>query len=192
MSNSNNSARQDEFTRTALVHLDRLYIVAQRLTRDQGDAEDLVQETYLKAYRFFHRFQPGTNCRAWLLKILTNTFVNKYRQKTKERGKIDLGALGEEQLNRKMLDAHQNSSKNPEELLWEKLGEERINKALESLPYEFRLAVVLCFVEGFSYEEIAEILGVRLGTVKSRIHRGRLILKSELLEEAKRLGYVKG
>jgi RNA polymerase sigma-70 factor (ECF subfamily) len=170
--------------------LDSLYGVALRLTKNPADAEDLVQETYLKAYRFFHRFQPGTNCRAWLLKILTNIFINKYRQKAREPRSVEFEQLDDYGLNKMLLAFQPDPS--PEESLWAQLGEEQIRRAVEALPEEFRLAVVLCFVEGYSYEEIADILGVRLGTVKSRIHRGRLLLKSRLLDHAQRLGLVKG
>ena len=183
------SAKQTSFEKQALAHLGSMYSVALRMTRNQGDAEDLVQETCLKAYRFFHRFQPGTNCKAWLLKILTNIFINKYRQRAKEQTKIEYGESGDYQLNQKLLLANRNP--NPEEALWSQVGEEQIKKALDALPEDFRLAVVLCFVEGFSYDEISEILGLRLGTVKSRIHRGRLILKSQLLDYARELGLVK-
>jgi RNA polymerase sigma-70 factor (ECF subfamily) len=184
------SPKQTEFENTALVHLQSLYSVALRLTRNPSDAEDLVQETYLKAYRFFHRFQPGTNCKAWLLKVLTNIFINKYRKKTKEPETIAVAEDEDYRLNQRILAL--GNRQNPEEHFWSQLGEEQIKKALESLPPEFRLAVTLCFVEGFSYEEIADILGVRLGTVKSRIHRGRLLLKSQLLDYAQQLGLVKG
>ena len=169
--------------------MNALYGVALRLTKNPTDAEDLVQETFLKAYRFFHRFQPGTNCKAWLLKILTNIFINKYRQKAREPHRIEFEQLEEYGLNQKLLAFQPNPS--PEDSLWAQLGEEQIRKALEGLPEDFRLAVVLCFVEGYSYDEIADILGVRLGTVKSRIHRGRLLLKARLLEYAQKLGLVK-
>lgn len=191
MLDQNKSAKQTEFENVALVHLTSLYSVALRMTKNTSDAEDLVQETCLKAYRFFHRFQPGTNCRAWLFKILTNIFINKYRQRTREPQSVEFDRIQEEQLNQSWLALNPNPGQNPEENLWSNLREEQIKKALESLPEEFRLAVVLCFVEGFSYEEIADILGVRLGTVKSRIHRGRLLLKAQLLDYAQKMGLVR-
>jgi len=190
MPDPGSSPKQLEFEKTALVHLDSLYNFALRMTRNPSDAEDLVQETYLKAYRFFHRFQPGTNCKAWLLKVLTNIFINRYRQKAKEPEKVEAREIEDYSINQRFLTLGGNPD--PEEAFWSQMGEEHIRKALESLPEEFRLTVTLCFVEGFSYEEIADILGVRLGTVKSRIHRGRLLLKTLLLDYAQALGLVRG
>src|SRR3972149_1235217 len=183
------SSKPSEFEKAALVHLNSVFAVARRMTKNQTDAEDLVQETYLKAYRFFHRFQPGTNCRAWLLRILTNIFINKYRQKAREPQSVEFQQAADYRLNQQLLAPNRNPD--PEESLWSQVGKEQIKKALETLPEEFRLAVVLCFVEGFSYDEIAEILGVRLGTVKSRIHRGRLLLKTQLLNYAQQMGLLK-
>ncbi|MCI0532325.1 MAG: sigma-70 family RNA polymerase sigma factor [candidate division Zixibacteria bacterium] len=191
MASERNLEKRKEFEEVALTHLNSVYSSALRLAQNPTDAEDLVQETYLKAYRFFHRFKPGTNCRAWLLKILTNIFINRYRQRSKQPSKVEFSRLEEEQINRQLLAQLGSQTEDIQNDYFSRLGELEIMKALGSLPEEFRAAVNLCFVEGFTYDEIAKMLGVRIGTVKSRIHRGRLILKQQLLKQAQEMGLTK-
>ena len=178
------------FETEALVHLDSLYHAALRLTRNQKDAEDLVQETFLRAFRFFHQFQPGTNCKAWLFKILNNTFINEYRKRSKAPPVMDL-----DDVSFRYNQGEQEGGPlayNPEEEVFSKLLGEDLVKALDSLPEDFRLAIVLSDIEGFSYKEIAEILACPLGTVMSRLHRGRRMLRQQLYNYVRETGYVEG
>jgi len=194
----NNQAKNKEFEELFLPLLDNLYNIALRMTRNVKDAEDLVQETYLKAYRFFHRFERGTNGRAWLLTILTNTFRTRYRKKKQEPEMVDFQAienfcLADELV--KEIEASDKSQARGAEAVTEALKDyvsDDIIKALENVPEQFRLAVLLSDVEGFSYQEISEILGISVGTVKSRIFRGRKILQKLLWNFAKEKGILKG
>jgi len=178
--------------------LDNLYNIALRMTRNPRDAEDLVQETYLKAFRFFHRFERGTNARAWLLTILTNTFRTRYRKKKQEPEMVDFQAienfcLADELV--KTISATDKSQARGTEAVTQVLKDyvsDDIIKALENVPEQFRLAVLFSDVEGFSYQEISEILGISVGTVKSRIFRGRKILQKLLWNFAKEKGILKG
>lgn len=193
-----NQVKNKEFEELFLPLLDNLYNIALRMTRNVKDAEDLIQETYLKAYRFFHRFERGTNARAWLLTILTNTFRTRYRKKKQEPEMVDFQAienfcLADELV--KEISATDKSQARGSEVLTEVLKDyvsDDIIKALENVPEQFRLAVLLSDVEGFSYQEISEILGISVGTVKSRIFRGRKILQKLLWSFAKEKGIVKG
>jgi RNA polymerase sigma-70 factor (ECF subfamily) len=180
-----------EFSELAIPHTDALLRTALRMTRNQADAEDLVQETFLKAYRFFDRFERGTNIRAWLFKIMTNLFINSYRDRARRPEETSFDEMEEFSLYSKMVEEGQKDGTNPEKELFDKLYSDEVQKMLDRLPEEFRMAVMLNFVEGFSYQEIAEILGIELGTVKSRLHRGRRMLQQGLWEYGKKAGYVK-
>jgi RNA polymerase sigma-70 factor (ECF subfamily) len=171
-----------EFEELALPHLDSLYGTALRLTHNEKDAEDLVQDTILRAFRFFHRFERGTNVKAWLFKILTNTFANKYRKRQRERTILD-----EVQTQAELNEA---GLPDPEAALAARLVSDQVKEALESVPEEFRLAVILADLEDFSYREIAEIVDCPIGTVMSRIYRGRRILQRKLLAYAREAGVV--
>lgn len=194
----NNQAKNREFEELFLPLLDNLYNIGLRMTRNVKDAEDLVQETYLKAYRFFHRFERGTNARAWLLTILTNTFRTRYRKKKQEPEMVDFQAienfcLADELV--KTISASDKSQAKGAEAVTQALKDyvsDDILKALENVPEQFRLAVLFSDVEGFSYQEISEILGISVGTVKSRIFRGRKILQKLLWNFAKEKGILKG
>lgn len=167
------------FEDQALQYLDQLYSAALRMTRNSADAEDLVQDTYAKAFVAFGQFKPGTNLRAWLFRILTNTYINLYR-KNQRRPQTSSGAEIEDWQLAKA-DSHSSKGLRSAEIeALENLGDSKIIKAIESLPTEFREAVLLADVEGFSYKEIAEIMNTPIGTVMSRINRGRAKLRSEL------------
>jgi RNA polymerase sigma-70 factor (ECF subfamily) len=180
-----------EFEQLAMPHADALLRTALRMTRNSSDAEDLVQETYLKAYRFFNRFERGTNIRAWLFKIMTNLFINSYRDKAKRPEETSFDDMEEFSLYSKLAGGAQKGGTNPEKELFDKLYGDEVQKALDRLPEEFKMVVLLNFVEGFSYQEIAEILGIELGTVKSRLHRGRRLLQKALWEFAKKSGFAR-
>lgn len=180
-----------EFEQVALVHIDSVYNVALRMTRNKADAEDLVQETYLKAFRFFGKFQAGTNCKAWLLKILTNLFNNKYRQRIKEPPQVSYDEVEEDFLYSRLPKETLEPAGNPEQILFSQIVEDDVKKVMDSLPQEFRMVVILSFIEDCSYKEIAEIMNTNIGTVKSRLHRGRTMLQKALYEYAKKRGFVK-
>jgi RNA polymerase sigma-70 factor, ECF subfamily len=196
--NKTEQVKKREFEELFLPLLDNLYSIALRMTRNEKDAEDLVQESYLKAFRFFHRFERGTNARAWILTILTNTFRTRYRKKKAEPNMVDFEAvenfcLADEMV--KEITAADKSEAQGAKVVTSILKEyvsDDIIKALESVPDQFRVAVLLSDVEGFSYQEISEILGISVGTVKSRIFRGRKILQKQLWDFAKQRGIVKG
>ena len=178
------SEATEAFEEEALLHLDALYRTAVRMTKHREDAEDLVQETYLRAFRFINRFKPGTNLKAWLFKILTNTFINQYRKAAREPDVDYLDDSEEFYLYRSVReDGSPPLSESAEEAALDQLGQENIIKAIEDLPGPYRLAVILVDVEGFSYKEIAEMTSSKLGTVMSRIARGRKILQRLLRDE---------
>jgi len=198
--------RSKEFEAQSLEHMDALYRSALRMTRNPADAEDLVQDTYVKAFRFHDHFQPGTNLRAWLFKILTNSFINRYRKTAKEPAMLSFEepAVHDEAEARWFVDRMStDEGVNPvtvpvdemltrtSEVLKEFVGDE-VKAAVESLPVDFRMVVLLSDLEGFSYQEISEILSLNLGTVKSRLFRGRKILQALLYRYAKERGLVKG
>ena len=177
------------FEQEAMQHLDALYRTALRMTRNPQDAEDLVQETYLRAYRFFDKFQPGTNLRAWLFKILTNTYINRYR-KNAAAPRVDSLDDTEEFALYNHLDTEAASrGGSVEAQVLDHFAEEHIKAAIEELPEQFRMAVLLADVEGFSYNEISEILGIKKGTVMSRLFRGRRLLQRALIDQAKAAGF---
>ncbi len=161
-----------EFERVTLPHLSHLYTSAFYLTKDISEAEDLVQEAYLRAFRFFHKFQPGTNCRAWLLSILRNLFINRYRQKQRESQTLDWEKIDE--VYESIMERGEKKERgNPENLFVSQLMDEEVEKALRELPEEFRAAIVLVDIEELSYEVAAKVIGCPIGTVRSRVSRGR-------------------
>jgi len=179
------------FTEQAMEHMPSLYTAALRMTRNPADAEDLVQDTYLKAYRGFNSFQEGTNLKAWLYRILTNTFINTYRAKKRRPEETDIDDVENLYLYRRLggLEGAQ-SGRSAEDEVLEHFTDADVKAALESLPEQFRLAVLLGDVEGFSYKEIAEILDVPIGTVMSRLHRGRRALQKRLYDFGRQRGLV--
>jgi RNA polymerase sigma-70 factor (ECF subfamily) len=182
--------RRKRFEADALQYMNQLYSAALRYTKNPSDAQDLVQDTYAKAYVSFHQFEPGTNLKAWLYRILTTTFINTYR-KDQRRPQLSDQELEDWQI----ADASSHTSdqgKSAEDVVLENLPDNDIKRALAEIPEEFRIAVYLADVEGFSYKEIAEIVGVPTGTVMSRLHRGRKQLREKLTDYARELGYVKG
>jgi RNA polymerase sigma factor (sigma-70 family) len=180
--------KQDVFNGEFMPHIRSMYNFGFRLTLDRDDAKDLVQDTYLKAYRFIESFQKGTNAKAWLFRILKNSFINDYRKKSKEPSKVDYQEV----------EAYYNSDEvdrqiTPDlrvEALKDMIGDE-ISNALNSLDVDFRTVIILSDLEEFKYEEMAKILDIPIGTVRSRLHRARNLLKEKLSEYAKSMGYNK-
>jgi RNA polymerase sigma-70 factor (ECF subfamily) len=179
------------FTEGTLPLLDSLYASALRMTRNPADAEDLVQETMLRAYRSFDRFEPGTNLKAWMFRIMTNAYINTYRKKQREPKKISSEEIEDFDLYQELKNHDDQFSQTPERIVLDSLVDTDIIDAIDDLPEQFRLAVVLSDVEGFSYAEMAEIMDVPLGTVMSRLHRGRKALQKRLWELARDRGIVR-
>lgn len=180
---------EERFEREALPLMADLYAAALRLTRNPADAEDLIQEAYLRAFRGFSGFRPGTNLRAWLYRILMNTFINSYRKRQREPQTVSDDQVEEWYLYDRL--AREGAGASAEAEVLESLPDEDVQAALESLPEQFRVAVLLADVEGFSYREIAEMLGVPIGTVMSRLHRGRRALERALWEAVRERGLVR-
>jgi RNA polymerase sigma-70 factor (ECF subfamily) len=174
---------RQEFEQVALPHADALYSFALKMTRSRKDAEDLVQDTFLRAYRFFHRFEPGTNCRAWLFRILKNTYINSYRKGKRTPDHVDWGQV-EDYYDSVATDDVLKRHKTPEEELLEGSLDQRVEEAIASLPAEYRAVVLLNFAEDMSYKEISQALEIPMGTVMSRLHRGRKILQRKLRDYA--------
>ena len=179
---------QDAFETEALSYIDALYRTALRMTRSEADAEDLVQETYIRALRFREQFTPGTNMKAWLFRILTNTFINAYRKRSRTPETTELDDVDEFSLYRRMSNERPaSSSPDPEREFLDGIVSSEVTDALEELPEKFRTTVLLD-VEGFAYKEIAEMLGIPIGTVMSRLHRGRKFLQQRLYDLARERG----
>jgi RNA polymerase sigma-70 factor (ECF subfamily) len=180
--------KQAEFEAEALPHMDVLYNFALRTTGNENDAQDLLQETYLKAYRFWDKYEKGTNIRAWLFRIMKNSYINRYRKETKEPDKVDYDEI------ENFYNTIRAESTDPNDLQQKLFGNllgDEVTKALESLPDDFRTVVILCDIEGLTYEEIAEFVECPIGTVRSRLHRGRKLLQAKLYEYAKKQGVIK-
>ena len=176
-----------DFEKEAIPHMDALYNFAFRMTGDSDDANDLVQETYLRAFRFFDKFEKGTNCKAWLFRILKNTYINQYRKKSKDPDKVDYDEIENFYENIKSSsteDAHL------EKDIYDNLLDDELTEAISTLPEDFRTVILLCDVEGFSYDEIADFVDCPVGTVRSRLHRARKMLFAKLYDYANSKGYV--
>jgi RNA polymerase sigma-70 factor (ECF subfamily) len=177
--------KREEFEREALVHLDTLYNVALRLCGNASDAEDLVQETVTKAFRAWDKYETGTNCRAWLVTILRNTFINQYRRASRQPSSVQFDTVE----NIAVFDDVKD--RDPEGSFFHEIVDEEVKRAIQDLPEDFRIPLVLSDVEGMSYAEIAAVLDLPVGTVKSRLFRGRRRLQQRLYEYAMEMGYIR-
>jgi len=184
--------RRAEFEEVALPYMGALFNLAVNLTRNRGNAEDLVQETYLRAFRFFDSYRPGTHIKAWLFRILRNTFINRYRAAKVRPEEVDLAKIDlayEKMIDEEFLRSKQPPS--PERLVMEGVLDEEVEQALDALPEEYRTVVLMALVEEMSYKEIAAALSIPVGTVMSRLHRGRKLLQAALMEYVRRKGILR-
>lgn len=179
-------SRHLEFEREAVPHMDFLYNYALRMSGNADDANDLVQETYLKAYRFWDRYEKGTNVRAWLFRIMKNSFINRYRKESRSPDSVDYHDI---QNYFNLIRADETDPNDLQEKIFGGLMEDDVARAVESLPEEFRTVVILSDIEGLSYEEIAEFVDCPIGTIRSRLHRGRKLLRERLSSYAREHGY---
>lgn len=177
-----------DFEKEALPHMDALFNFALRMTGGSDDANDLVQETYLRAFRFFDKFEKGTNCKAWLFRIMKNTYINTYRKQAREPAKVDYDEIENFYENIKAASVN---SLHVEKEIYENLLDDDITNAISSLPEDFRTVVILCDIEGFTYEEIADFVDIPVGTVRSRLHRARKMLFTKLYSYADNKGFIK-
>ncbi len=181
-------ALHQDFEREAAPHMDLLYNYAHWMTGDPDEADDLLQETFLKAYRFWDKYEKGTNVKAWLFKIMKNSYINLYRKDKREPDKIDYDDV---QNFYNEIRAESTDSNDLQDQIFNGLLDDEVSAALESLPEEFRTVVILCDIEGLPYEEIAEFVDCPIGTVRSRLHRARKMLQAKLFDYAKQRGYIK-
>jgi RNA polymerase sigma-70 factor (ECF subfamily) len=177
--------KRDAFAREALPHMDQVYTAGLYLTRNQDEAQDLLQETFLRAYRFWHQFTPGTNCRAWLMTILHNTFKNRHRERYREQQTVDF----DDTIDDAGSSANAQVPTNPEDIVLAQFLDTEVEEALKSLPVEFLEVVVLVDVQELTYEEAAGAAGCPIGTIRSRLSRGRRLLQATLRQYAKERGY---
>ena len=184
-------ADQKAFAREAMQYTPQLYSTALRMTRNPADSEDLVQETFLRAYRAFDHYEEGTNLRAWLFRIMTNTYINMYRKKQRQVQETELGDVEDLFLYRRLRWFDSNAvAESAESQMLALFPEAAVRDAVEALPEEYRVPMLLADVQGFSYKEIAEMLDIKIGTVMSRLHRGRTRLQKALYDHAKERGIV--
>jgi len=179
--------KQHDFNEEIIPHLDALYNFGLRLTADPNDAEDLVQDTIVKAYRFFSSYEKGTNAKAWLFRILKNSYINNYRKKSKKPQEVDYDEVATFY---ETIRAERTETSDLEDKMFRELIDDDISNALDEIPEDFRTVVLLCDVEDFTYEEIANMLDVPIGTIRSRLHRGRNLLKAQLMDYASKRGYT--
>ena len=179
--------KQSDFNEEIIPHLDALYNFGLRLTSDPNDAEDLVQDTIVKAYRFFSSYEKGTNAKAWLFRILKNSYINNYRKKSKKPQEVDYDEVATFY---ETIRAERTETSDLEDKMFRELIDDELSQALDNIPEDFRTVVLLCDVEDFTYEEIANMLDVPIGTIRSRLHRGRNLLKAELMDYASKRGYA--
>lgn len=177
----------EEFEKEALPHMDSIYNYALRMTGDEDDADDLVQDTYLKAFRFFDKFEKGTNCKAWLFRILKNSYINDYRKLKKEPNKVDYEDVQNFYENIK---SNEVDTVHYEQDVFSNLLDDDVSKAISDLPEDFRNVIILSDIEGFTYEEIADFVDIPLGTVRSRLHRARKMMYTQLFDYAKNKGLI--
>ncbi len=179
--------KQEDLNEEIIPHLDALYNFGLKLTSEPNDAEDLVQDTIVKAYRFFSSYEKGTNAKAWLFRILKNSYINNYRKKSKKPQEVDYDEVATFY---ETIRAERTETSDLEDKMFRELIDDDISNALDEIPEDFRTVVLLCDVEDFTYEEIANMLDVPIGTIRSRLHRGRNLLKAQLMDYASKRGYT--
>lgn len=184
--NNDDILKQREFNTEMIPHMDSLYNFAIRSANDPSDAEDLVQDTIVKAYRFFSSYERGTNAKAWLFRILKNSYINNYRKQSKQPYKVDYDEISTYY---ESVRSERSDTTDMEQIMYRELLDDEVTRALNKLPEDFRTVVLLCDIEGFTYEEIANMLDVPIGTIRSRLHRGRNLLRTSLSQYANRRGF---